>query len=405
MPRRIAAFAAILITVGTGALTIVPSSEARAPAVTAAGPVRARMVAAHLTGVGEAWFFGTSCTAVKRCMAVGQKVTPAGTGTLAEAWAAGRWRVLPTPSPTGMTDSWLVAVSCSAAAACMAVGSAMSPNAPNAALAEYWNGLRWRMVPLPVPPGTINSGLFAVWCRARWGCLALGKDLDKAGSNQTLAERWTGSRWLVLPTSGLPPSFAVDGVTCHGPACMAVGSVTQPRTGDVIPFAERSNGRRWQGQSMPASPQVKFVNGVAVSCPSTTLCLAVGYSGTTEAVPFADVWTRGGWHLLRLPASMPAFTQLNGLSCPAVNQCVAVGGRSNEAVRSAPVALAWNGRAWRMLRVPGPVRILSQFTGVSCLDPGGCLAVGLIRIGLAQIARTIAEWWNGRAWQPLRLPA
>ncbi len=153
MPRRIAALAAILITVGTGALMIVPSSEARAAAVTAAGPARARMVAAHLAGVGEAWFFGTACTSVKRCMAVGQKVTPAGTGTLAEAWAAGRWRVLPTPNPAGMTDSWLVAVSCSEAAACMAVGSAMSPKAPNAALAEYWNGLRWRLVPLPLRRG------------------------------------------------------------------------------------------------------------------------------------------------------------------------------------------------------------------------------------------------------------
>ena len=35
----------------------------------------------------------------------------------------------------------------------------------------------------------------------------------------------------------------------------------------------------------------------------------------------------------------------------------------------------------------------------------GCVAVGLIRTGQNQIARTIAEWWNGRAWRPLRLPA
>jgi hypothetical protein len=109
--------------------------------------------------------------------------------------------------------------------------------------------------------------------------------------------------------------------------------------------------------------------------------------------------------LLSLPARMPAATQLLGLSCPAVTECVAVGGRSPGTVRAAPIALGWNGRAWRLLRVPGPLSTNNQFAGVSCPSPGGCLAAGLVRAGPNQDARPIAEWRNGHAWQALQLPA
>lgn len=178
-------------------------------------------------------------------MAVGLKVTPTGSGTLAEQWAGGRWRVLPTPNPAGMSQSWLLAVSCVSEAACVAVGNAMSQSGlTSTEFAEQWNGRRWHLIPPRTPPGTQPGGLFAIWCQARRGCLAMGYDIDKANNPQPLAERWTGSRWLLLP--GLTPSFLPDGVSCAGSTCMAVGGVAQPRTGHEVPLAERWNGRRWQ---------------------------------------------------------------------------------------------------------------------------------------------------------------
>jgi hypothetical protein len=211
MLRRIAVIAATLITIGAavfrrpqapsagrrrsavaaasalgvtaawilaGAATIGPAAATvavdRAAGVTATGPVSARAAAPALAAVGEAEFFGTSCAAVRQCVAVGTKLTSTATSTgsvtLAEQWRGGRWRVLPTPSPAGMPDSWLNAFSCLSQASCVAVGAASSPSALTA-VAEQWNGRRWRLIPPRTPRGTQSSLLTAVWCRARWGCL------------------------------------------------------------------------------------------------------------------------------------------------------------------------------------------------------------------------------------------
>ena len=75
---------------------------------------------------------------------------PAGTSdtTLAEHWDGTSWTVLTTPSP--VTFSTLVSVSCPSAAHCIAVGVS-SPSATGALtpLSEVWDGSTWSVVSAP----------------------------------------------------------------------------------------------------------------------------------------------------------------------------------------------------------------------------------------------------------------
>ena len=78
---------------------------------------------------------------------------------------------------------------------CLAVGDAQRP--PGAqpstgdtdqALAERWDGTRWRMIQ-PLDPAR-RTALAAVSCTARF-CVAVGA----TDAQYTLAEIWTGGRW------------------------------------------------------------------------------------------------------------------------------------------------------------------------------------------------------------------
>jgi hypothetical protein len=73
---------------------------------------------------------GVSCASAGSCSAVGRYVISSASGelilkeegTLALSWGGGEWQLQPAPGPEGLKLPRLVHVSCSAAAACTAVG-------------------------------------------------------------------------------------------------------------------------------------------------------------------------------------------------------------------------------------------------------------------------------------------
>jgi len=66
-------------------------------------------------------------------------------------------------------------------------------------IAERWDGARWtiRRLPVPlVPPGEESSvGPASVSCTSAAACTTVGTT-----QNQTMAERWNGSTWIVQRT-------------------------------------------------------------------------------------------------------------------------------------------------------------------------------------------------------------
>jgi hypothetical protein len=184
------------------------------------------------------------------------------------------WSVTPSPNPVVATGQ-LFWVSCPAANSCMAVGTYVRASGAGVTLAERWNGSRWRIQPIPSPPGAAFSALLGVSCVARSACEAVGATVSRLGAQTPLAERWDGSKWQAQAAPTPAGGGALNGVSCISPvSCTAVGGSARGKA-----LAERWDGARWSIQATPNPPQGSgFLSGVA--CTSPSACTAVGASNT-----------------------------------------------------------------------------------------------------------------------------
>jgi len=180
---------------------------------------------------------GVSCPSRSSCLAVGGHGNPftgPALGTLAEQWDGARWRIQPTPNPPG--GGWfLLSVSCTSPSVCTAVGGRLVPTRTGlATLAERWNGHTWSIQPTPNPPGHGFKLLNSVSCTSRSSCMAVGNEFDATKSLGTLAERWDGRTWRIVPTfkpAPAGPNAGFNGVSCtSASACTAVGNQTNAKT-------------------------------------------------------------------------------------------------------------------------------------------------------------------------------
>lgn len=130
----------------------------------------------------------------------------------------------------------------------------------------------------------------------------------------TLAERWTGTNWVIQPTPN-PPSGGTQltGVACSAPtACTAVGSTFTSSGGMIL--AEDWNGSRWAIQRTPLLPNTgdHFISSPAVACPARTTCTAVG-GNEHDGAGLVTVAER--WHGSNLSTAGPSASLGPGLAC------------------------------------------------------------------------------------------
>ena len=284
---------------------------------------------------------GVSCAAATSCLAV---------GTPAEAWTGTRWSIVPRPL-AGPLDS----VSCPVVGRCQAAGSLPIRTGP---VAARWNGRSWQAerVPRPTPvPQTLK--LAAVSCATARFCMAVGDASRGAKAmpspayrDTTLAERWNGSRWQIIPAPSPTHASVFSGVSCPAPAvCVAVGS----SAGGARTLAERWNGARWAVQRTPNIGHIGYSALTAVSCVTAANCMAVGtYNAGIFGI--AEHWDGSRWTIRRLPVppvppgEQPLVLPVS-VSCASATACVTVG--SNQA---ATMAERWNGTTWAVQPTPNP---------------------------------------------------
>src|ERR1700728_3492474 len=84
-------------------------------------------------------------------------------GAVPGASASTGWTIQATPTPTDGGNGQLLAVSCTSAASCTAVGNYTSDSGP-VTLAEYWDGSTWTVQSTPNPSGADFNILFGVSC-------------------------------------------------------------------------------------------------------------------------------------------------------------------------------------------------------------------------------------------------
>ena len=346
-------------------------------------------------------FLAVSCSAAAACTAVGAtRISSAAsgggnrTGSLAEQWNGTGWRAQATPGVGRSIGTRWAAVSCSAAAACTAAGSYDTTSRLARATAAAWDGRAWHRQAAPSPAGaSVSSGLVGVSCASARSCTAAGFGTDTAGESTALAERWDGGSWRIqpVPVPAGAVSATFEGVSCPAPgACTAVGEYDNAGQRELA-LAERWSGGRWAVQVLPRLPRAAHGSQLAgVSCPSAASCFASGWSTTASGtVGFAAAWNGSRWRVQAVPG--PAGSgQLLGVSCASPAACVAVGNRGTE---------VWNGIGWRYVAMATPAGAEgTALNGVSCTSASFCTAVGRYFATTAG-PLALAETWNGTAWR------
>ena len=340
--------------------------------------------------------FWVSCPAANWCMAVGTYTKASGAGVaLAEQWNGSKWRIQPVPNPPGAALSNLFGVSCVSRSACEAVGTTASRSGAQTALAERWNGSRWQLQPAPSPAG--GGQLNGVSCTSPSACTAVG-GTPQGTPRKTLVERWNGSRWQVQSAPS-PAGAFLSGVACTSSvACTAVGG------SDAGTLAERWNGTTWSTQATP-NPQQGGAALFSVACTSPSACTAVGNSNSGN---LAERWNGASWGIQPTPNPGGAqFTFLNTVACASASACTATGAYINSSGAFQALAERWDSSSWAIQPTPhlagGAMNLL---IGVACTSATGCLSVGfsIPDAGNNQSPATLAERWNGSTWSIQHTP-
>jgi hypothetical protein len=215
-------------------------------------------------------------------------------------------------------------------------------------------------------------------CRSKTQCFAVGR--SDAGVAR-LAE-WSGTRWRLVTIPLPTANSSLDGVSCHGGSCLAVGSAGHQDRLDSRPFAEAFDGHTW----MPVSPSRTTrpsapAELTLVTCPATRACIAVGSLNPGDprygARPFSESWNGSRWQVRKMPDLAQAAgldSGFSGLACENTTSCWAVGAEAARGNGSKSVSEHWNGRTWAIIPVPVPSRF-SSLSGISCSSTQ-CTAVG-----------------------------
>jgi hypothetical protein len=224
-------------------------------------------------------------------------------------------------------------VSCTSPSACIAVGGRLAlPGKPTGTLAERWDGHTWSIQPTPSLPGHGIKLLNSVACTSRSFCMAVGNEFSPATGEGlgTLAERWDGRTWRIVPTFKPAPTggnAGLNGVACtSASACTAVGNQTLVKT-----LAERWDGSRWQVQATPNPGGGGFnITLASVACPARAICTAFGLNLTGSGpLTLAERWSGGRWRIQPTPGLVAYDIGFPGVACPTPSACYAVASYTN----------------------------------------------------------------------------
>jgi len=307
-----------------------------------------------------------------------------------------------TPNPQVMVASHLQAVSCASASACMAVGSGQQVDQ----LAERWTGSSWVVQTLPSLSGQ-EPPLAGVSCPSTTFCMAVGNYVSD-GVEVTLAESWNGTSWSVVPPANPAGASAslLSGVACASPtACTAVG--TYKASGESTPsdLVEQWNGTSWtiEVETTPAGALGSSLYGVA--CGSATSCVAVGSTDTGSPPTFSaliEQWNGTSWTVATSPPG-PTDAELLGVACGSATTCTAVGNYESSVGVELTLAEEWSGSKWSLTKTPSPSITDSSLNAVSCVSATSCTAVG--SRGSSGDEYALGEVWNGTTWAVAAVPS
>jgi hypothetical protein len=319
------------------------------------------------------------------------------------------WQIVTTPKAPGehTRHDQLVAVSCASGTICAGVGSFLTEEFMQAPLSESWNGSNWAVQAAPAPKGAVGTYPEAVACSSSTACTATGRWLDEKGTYDLFAERLSGSSWsLQSPATPETTSATLAGVSCPASnECYTAGWYVKTSPRELLPIVERWNGTVWKiltTATLPVEDKEGLFSGI--SCPAVEHCVAVGtyYSATGGIQPLVENLSGTKWTWQTLPGSGLISAELAGVSCTATSACTAVG-HNHEHTKEALIA-RWNGTSWTLQSSPSPTGKPAEIeagwdlTQVSCATATVCVTTGWYKATSSEARQLLGEAWNGTAW-------
>jgi hypothetical protein len=264
-----------------------------------------------------------------------------------------------------------------------------------------------QVAPLPATAAAVPEAILnAVHCTSYRNCVAVGRYESKSNLGRALIVTEVGGVWghaetITMPTDALDKAFGVlNAIDCTSVGnCVAVGQyqTSQSLTGPTYPVVDQplivvERSGNWQTAVKSQLPpgaidgEVTALNGV--SCPSVGHCLAVGQYITAKGneaftvQQSGNTWSGARTVTLRNYARSNFITQLDGVSCVANGYCVAVGQFANGAPSRQPLVVQEAKGVWSVGHaVPVPSVVRNPWAGlfsIDCLSWGNCVSVGVV---------------------------
>ncbi len=295
----------------------------------------------------------------------------------ASATAPPAWTIVSSRNAASSTYNDLVGTSC-VGSFCVAVGS-YSTGSVDQTLIETSSGSGWTVTPSPNPAGSQDSYLIGVSCSSPTFCVADGSYEPGGGGAQTLVETWDGTSWSLASSANASGASFLEDVACTSPSfCVAVGTY-QTGGGDSVnqTLVETWDGTSWSVVSSPNTSPTEENALDGVSCTSAQFCVAVGnHDDSTPAQTLVESWDGTAWSITPSPnSSTGEANYLSGVSCLSPTSCQAVGAHVTGTIL-VPLAESWNGAAWAIESTPAPGSAGDELNSVSCTSSDSCVAVG-----------------------------
>jgi hypothetical protein len=291
------------------------------------------------------------------------------------------------------------------------IGVVVGLAAAMVAVAPAQAATTWSIVNTP-NRSTISNYLNGVAATAPNAAWAVGSSYDTSrAAPRTLIERWNGTSWAIVTSPNATPYYnelyAVDATSSTdawavGYANGSSGVNGSPRT----TLALRWNGSAWSVVPTP-NPGVSYRTLAGIEALTTTNAWAVGYYYETLSPAFLDAlvlhWTGTAWTQVGVPVPANYLNQLYGVSASSASDVWAVGTYANLGEPNGarhPLALHYDGAAWSVVPVPTPPGGTAYLRGVKAISPTDAWAVG----SKSGYSTPVAYHWDGRAWTEVPTP-
>lgn len=349
--------------------------------------------------------FGVSASSPSDVWAVGASmVDDQGPQNLIEHWNGVAWSIVASPAHGALASVAAVSPSDVWAVGGLSTASIFD-SLPEKTQIVRWNGTQWNSV-ASVNPGVKSNGLSSVVAVAANDVWAVGSFSGADGVERPLIERWDGIAWRVIasPTPPGPGRSVLSAITRIPGAnqLWAFGTTsmtTDPNVTDDRILVERWDGSAWNLVSAPTLPQGAqgcMVQGaVAVSATDAWMVGRYGAASDQPGRPLIARWNGTNWQVV---SGASVDGSLWSIAVNGTGDLRAVGGAVNSQLRQATLIEEWDGKVWKTATSPNPISSPTSevfLMGIASDGVGGFWAVGTARddAGPDSVFQTVVMRW------------